>query len=49
MIDSVSLYMLILTAVVIPPALFVWYMARRERLAEEAEENAHDASGHAAE
>jgi hypothetical protein len=47
--DSVSLYMLVLAGVVIPPALFVWFMARRQRLEEEAAEDAQDAHGTAAE
>jgi hypothetical protein len=47
--DGVSLYMLVLAGVIIPPALFVWYMARRQRLQEEAAEDAAGASETAAE
>lgn len=47
--DGVSLYMLLLAGAVVPPALFVWYMAHRQRLEEEAEEDARGASETAAE
>lgn len=49
MSDPVIQYMLIVLAVFLPPAALVWYMARRQRLAEEAAEDAHDAHGTAAE
>lgn len=46
--DSVTLYMLILAGIFLPIMAFVWFMARRERLGEEAEE-AERAAGTAAE
>lgn len=47
--DPVIQYMLIVVGVFAPPALFVWFMARRQRLEEEAAEDARDAHGTAAE
>lgn len=47
--DSVVVYMSVVAGIFAGLGLFVWYMARRQRLAEEAEEDARDASGHAAE
>lgn len=46
--DGVTIYMLILAGVFLPIMAFVWFMARRERLREEAEE-AERAAGTAAE
>ena len=46
--DGVTLYTLILAAIFLPIMAFVWFMARRQRLQEEAEE-AERASGTAAE
>lgn len=45
MIDGVILYMLILTGIFVPLSAFIWFMAHRQRLEEEAEEDAHGTAG----
>ena len=47
--SSVYIYLSLLGAIFVPLGLVIAYLTHRQRLAEEAEEDARDASGHAAE
>lgn len=49
MIDGVILYMFILTGIFVSLSAFIWFMAHRQRMQEEAQEDARDAPGTAAE
>jgi hypothetical protein len=49
MIDGVILYMLILAGIFVPLSAFIWYMAHRQRLEEEAEEDQRGPHGTPAE